>query len=100
MDKVHQGSSDSSVLYIPVCPTTALNAEYLATQRAAFRAGTPGPDFPGGRGEADHVDRPAEAAITGGLGRAAMGLERLGINDGATQGERDVVAKANAILGF
>ena len=40
VDKVHAGSSDSSVLYIPVCPVTDINAEYAARQRAAFRAGS------------------------------------------------------------
>lgn len=49
VDKVHAGRSDSSVFYIPVCPLTAANAEYLARQRQAFRQGTPAPDFPGGR---------------------------------------------------
>ncbi|KAF5018876.1 hypothetical protein F66182_9137, partial [Fusarium sp. NRRL 66182] len=48
VDKVHAGTSDSSVLYIPVCPVTKQNGEYMARQRDAFRAGTPGPDFPGG----------------------------------------------------
>ncbi|CAI4217794.1 unnamed protein product [Parascedosporium putredinis] len=50
VDKVHAGKSDSSVLYIPVCPTTEINAKYLVRQRQAFIDGTPGPDFPGGKG--------------------------------------------------
>ncbi|POR39726.1 Uncharacterized protein TPAR_00084, partial [Tolypocladium paradoxum] len=50
VDRLHTGRADSSVLYIPVCPVTDMNAAYLARQRAAFRAGTPGPDFPGGEG--------------------------------------------------
>ncbi|KAF4943553.1 hypothetical protein FGADI_13344, partial [Fusarium gaditjirri] len=29
VDKVHAGTSDSSVLYIPICPVTAQNAEYM-----------------------------------------------------------------------
>ncbi|GJN82692.1 hypothetical protein PLIIFM63780_006235 [Purpureocillium lilacinum] len=103
VDKVHAGSSDSSVLYIPVCPVTDINAEYAARQRAAFRAGTPGPDFPGGEGESRHVGRPSEAALRGwtdGAGRQAFGLERLAAREGALPGEREVVARANAILGF
>ncbi|KAF5533931.1 DUF1479 domain-containing protein, partial [Fusarium mexicanum] len=29
VDKVHAGTADSSVLYIPICPITAQNAEYM-----------------------------------------------------------------------
>ncbi|KAM4065721.1 hypothetical protein HRG_010563 [Hirsutella rhossiliensis] len=103
VDKVHGGGSDSSVLYIPVCPVTALNAEYLARQRDAFRRGTPGPDFPGGEGEARHVGRPTEEMMRGWTtpaGRQAFGLEKFDVREGALPGERDVVEKANAILGF
>ncbi|KND86824.1 Uncharacterized protein YbiU [Tolypocladium ophioglossoides CBS 100239] len=104
VDKLHTGGGDSSVLYIPVCPVTDINAAYLARQRAAFRAGTPGPDFPGGEGEARHVGRPSEEALRrwadGGAGRQAFGLERLAARGGALPGEREVVARANGILGF
>ncbi len=47
VDKTHNGTGDSSVLYIPVCPTTEESAKYVARQRAAFLEGTPAPDFPG-----------------------------------------------------
>ena len=57
VDHIHAGSSESSVLYIPACPLTKLNAEFLARQRKAFLEGTPGPDFPGGEGESRHVGR-------------------------------------------
>ncbi|KAJ6441050.1 DNA ligase [Purpureocillium lavendulum] len=103
VDKVHAGKSDSSVLYIPVCPVTDINAAYVARQRAAFRAGTPGPDFPGGEGESRHVGRPSEEALRGwtdGAGRQAFGLERLAVRDAALPGEREVVERANGILGF
>lgn len=96
VDKVHTGTLDSSVLYIPVCPTTTLNATYIARQRAAFRAGTPGPDFPGGVGEREHVGRPTEGMLkawTNEEGRRAFGLERL-------EGGREVVGRANEVLGF
>lgn len=39
VDKVHAGSTDSSVMYIPTCPLTETNAEYLVRQREAFKAG-------------------------------------------------------------
>lgn len=58
VDSIHSGQNDSSVLYIPTCPLTELNAEYLVRQRKAFLDGTPGPDFPGGDGESRHVGKP------------------------------------------
>ncbi|TVY63189.1 Uncharacterized protein Focb16_v015200 [Fusarium oxysporum f. sp. cubense] len=94
VDKVHAGTSDSSVLYIPICPTTAQNAEYMVRQRDAFLRGTPGPDFPGGAGESGHVGRGTEKMLDG-AARRAMGLSAL-----RTEGENDVVAEANRILGF
>ncbi|PKS11173.1 hypothetical protein jhhlp_002934 [Lomentospora prolificans] len=101
VDKVHSGKSDSSVLYIPVCPTTEINAKYLVRQREAFINGTPGPDFPGGKGESDHVDRPGPSFISEKSGRRAMGLERLsGARDRSLPGARAVVEQANSILGF
>jgi len=92
VDKLHEGNGDSSVMYIPVCPTTELNLKYLKRQRDSFLAGTPGPDFPGGRGEADHIGRLGRDMIYGAEGRRAMGLEAL---EGV-----DSIKQANAILGF
>ncbi|PHH77523.1 hypothetical protein CDD82_3478 [Ophiocordyceps australis] len=103
VDKQHQGTSDSSVLYIPVCPVTTLNAQYLVRQRDAFRRGTPGPDFPGGQGESQHVGRPTEEAFRGwstAEGRQAFGLDRLEAGPDATSGETRAIEDANAILGF
>ncbi|EXL42929.1 hypothetical protein FOCG_14491 [Fusarium oxysporum f. sp. radicis-lycopersici 26381] len=94
VDKVHAGTSDSSVLYIPICPITAQNAEYMVRQRDAFLRGTPGPDFPGGAGESGHVGRGTEKMLDG-AARRAMGLSAL-----KTEGENEVVAEANRILGF
>lgn len=76
---------------------------YLARQRQAFLAGTPGPDFPGGKGESEHVDRPTEeyARVHADLvGLQAFGLEKLTIPDGIRPGARAVLEKANQILGF
>ncbi|KAG6256929.1 hypothetical protein E4U23_000081 [Claviceps purpurea] len=103
VDKVHNGTGDSSVLYIPVCPVTDTNAVYLARQRQAFRHGTPGPDFPGGEGESRHVGRPTEDMLRGwadGVGQQAVGLSKLRVRDGARPGERRAVERANAVLGF
>ncbi|KAF4429683.1 DUF1479 domain [Fusarium acutatum] len=94
VDKVHAGTADSSVLYIPICPITAQNAEYMVRQREAFLRGTPGPDFPGGAGESGHVGRGTEDMLDG-AARRAMGLSAL-----RTEGEGKVVEEANRILGF
>ena len=40
VDKIHAGKSDSSVMYIPACPLTEANAEYLKRQRETFFEGT------------------------------------------------------------
>jgi Protein of unknown function (DUF1479) len=104
VDKAHIGKSDSSVLYIPVCPTTKSNAEYLAQQRDAFLNGYPGPDFPGGKGESEHIGRATVDYLMGNLqdeGLQAMGLERLSaMDDEEAVGARQVIDNANEILGF
>ncbi|KAK9319798.1 hypothetical protein V1517DRAFT_296615 [Lipomyces orientalis] len=103
VDKLHIGTSDSSVLYIPVCPVTDINSEYLARQRASFREGKPAPDFPNGEGETGHIGRPSEDMLrewTNGTGRQALGLEPLEVREAALPGEREVVARANEMLGF
>ncbi|KAH9992566.1 DUF1479 domain protein [Xylariaceae sp. FL0662B] len=103
VDKVHKGKCDSSVLYIPVCPVTEINAQYIVRQREAFLNGTPGPDFPGGQGEANHVNRPTEAylrshATTEGL--RAFGFEKLVTAASDGPGAKNVIKRANEILGF
>lgn len=103
VDKVHKGTSDSSVLYIPICPVTELNAKYLVRQRDAFLNGTPGPDFPGGQGEANHVNRPTEAVFRSyadAEGQRAFGFEKLVASEADTVGSKKVTSLANEILGF
>ncbi|KJR83588.1 uncharacterized protein SPSK_10985 [Sporothrix schenckii 1099-18] len=100
VDKVHNGTGDSSVLYIPVCPLTEVNARYLARQREAFLMGLPGPDFPGGKGESEHVNRPPASAIVGEAARQAMGLAPFVSSADASPGAQAITKKANAILGF
>ncbi|EFQ36267.1 hypothetical protein CGRA01v4_14991 [Colletotrichum graminicola] len=102
VDAVHRGAGDSSVLYVPVCPATDLNVAYLARQREAFLSGLPGPDFPGGKGESEHVGRPGEEAVRGAEARRAMGLERLLLpaEGGEGRGERELIERANRVLGF
>ncbi|KAI0529967.1 hypothetical protein GGR58DRAFT_518839 [Xylaria digitata] len=103
VDKVHKGQSDSSVLYIPICPVTEKNAQYLVRQRKALLDGTPGPDFPGGEGESRHVNRPTVSylkAHANSEGLRAFGFEKLVATEADSPGAVGVLKKANEILGF
>lgn len=90
------------MLYIPVCPVTGANAAYLCRQRDAFLAGTPGPDFPGGKGESSHEGRPDEAYVLRYAhldGLRALGFERLDESCGS-DAEVRLAGKVNRILGL
>lgn len=104
VDFEHTGTSDSSVLYIPICPVTEINGEYVRRMREAWRAGTPGPDFPGGVGESHHLNRPTEAfvqSVTNQMGLASVGLEPLPLPaEGSSAGEIEVIRRVNRSLGF
>ncbi|KAK2685871.1 hypothetical protein QWA68_015073 [Fusarium oxysporum] len=100
VDKLHAGKGDSSVMYIPVCPATKSNAEYMARQRDAWRHGTPPPDFPGGAGESRHVDRPSGNSVRDRAARKAMGLDGMSVVEGMRPGARVAVEASNAALGF
>lgn len=104
VDSVHAGKSDSSVLYIPSCPLSVGNAEYLARQRARFLEGTPSPDFGGGKGESEHVGRPGVEDVR--MVDAEEGMRAFGLKawdggaPGLSDGQREVMKRANEILGF
>ncbi|KAB8290812.1 hypothetical protein EYC80_008449 [Monilinia laxa] len=102
VDKTHSGKTDSSVLYIPACPLTPINAEALARQRGTFLSGVPGPDFPGGKGESEHIGRPGIKELgewTGDEGLRAMGLiEFVTSENGA--GVKKAVEVGNTYLGY
>jgi hypothetical protein len=104
VDKTHRGTSDSSVLYIPVCPLTEDNAEFLRRQRDTFLSGAPSPDFGGGEGESNHVDRPTIEDIPSMMdtnGIRAMGLKEWDSTaEGLSPGQREVMDRANKELGF
>lgn len=104
VDSTHAGTIDSSVLYIPACPLTVNNAEFLARQRDAFLHGWPSPDFGGGVGESLHVGRARAEDVERAVGQEglrAFGLERRDEGEeGLSQGQRMVLKKANEILGF
>lgn len=104
VDKIHAGTSDSSVMYIPACPLTIPNAEFVARQRECFLNGTPCPDFGGGKGESEHVGRPGIEDVR--RVNAIEGMQAFGLREwdsdtpGLTAGQREVMDRANKILGF
>ncbi|KNG88506.1 hypothetical protein ANOM_003223 [Aspergillus nomiae NRRL 13137] len=104
VDRVHNGSGDSSVLYIPACPVTEANANYVKRQRNDFREGVPPPDFPGGKGESEHVGRATETCLrksTSSLGLRSLGLDKWDLDDQSLKkGQRLVLDRSNQILGF
>ncbi|RYP28798.1 hypothetical protein DL767_007057 [Monosporascus sp. MG133] len=84
IDQVHQGKSASSVL-------------------TAFLAGTPGLDFPGGKGESEHINRPDYAYLRSHAdpsGLRAHGFEKLNPTAEDTNGAKRIMELANSILGF
>ncbi|KAL9124291.1 MAG: hypothetical protein Q9217_006365 [Psora testacea] len=104
VDKIHAGQGDSSVMYIPSCPLTDANAEYLVRQRDAFSEGLPGPDFPSGVGEGQHVGRLSTDFVMQNIDKEAqqaMGIARFDKErrDLPAQ-DRQMLERANEILGF
>lgn len=104
VDRVHAGSSDSSVLYIPACPLTEANAEYLARQRETFSEGLPAPDFPSGEGESQHIGRLTPDFVMQNIGaeaKQAMGLARFDSErKGLRENDRMALERCNEVLGF
>ena len=88
-------------MYIPACPVTEANAAYVARQQSNFVAGVPPPDFPGGKGESEHVRRATEAGLrrlTNELGLRAFGFGKWDLNEGGLlHGQRQVLERANQI---
>lgn len=104
VDPVHNGSSDSSVMYIPSVPLCELNAHYFQLQRESFLSGVPGPDFPGfptGVGETEHKGR-ADAnyayEIGGREALQELALEPFVIKPSYTEGTKRVIEKCNDIM--
>ncbi|KAJ5924298.1 hypothetical protein N7466_008485 [Penicillium verhagenii] len=104
VDKVHQGAGDSSVLYIPACPVTEANVEYVKRQKNDFINGIPPPDFPGGKGESEHIGRATVEDLQGYANEQA--LRAFGFSKWNSEeenlniGQRRVLQKANEILGL
>ncbi|KAK4626527.1 hypothetical protein CLAFUW4_04603 [Fulvia fulva] len=104
VDSVHAGKGDSSVMYIPACPLTVSNAEFVARQRQAFLEGTPSPDFGGGKGESEHLGRPGVQdveKVNPVEGMRAFGLKEWDNSEpDLTEGQKKVMDRANKVLGF
>jgi hypothetical protein len=98
VDKVHAGKEDSSVMYIPACPLTEVNARYLVRQRDAFLNGTPGPDFPGGKGESEHAGRMSKEDIEAAGGENGMRAMGLASWEAELENEKNFVTRVNSIV--
>lgn len=98
VDKEHRGRGDSSVLYIPACPMTPPNVEFLMKQRKAAVAYAPPPDFPGAGGEGELGFKGAfdwNSLPTDGLRAMGLGSQKWDVNENMSDGERKVVEDAN-----
>ncbi|KAI4093517.1 MAG: hypothetical protein LQ339_007655 [Xanthoria mediterranea] len=104
VDSIHTGASESSVLYVPACPLTEANAEYLARQRETFAEGIPAPDFPSGEGESQYRGRLTPEYVMKNISLQAQRAMGLAAFDGRQhelfERERDTLQMANQILGF
>lgn len=91
-------------MYIPACPLTEANAEYLARQRETFAEGTPAPDFPSGEGEAQHRGRLTAEYVMKNISckaQRAMGLAAFDTRHRHLfDRERETLKMANRVLGF
>ncbi|CAE6518139.1 unnamed protein product [Rhizoctonia solani] len=103
VESEHNGTEDSSVMYIPAVPVTAANAAYVARQRDAFLEGMPPPDFPQypDTGESKFVSKGLPQHIQSPEGQSSMGLRPFNTSTSSLKfGEKDVLNKANAIFGL
>jgi hypothetical protein len=74
VEKEHNGSGDSSVMYIPAVPKCPQNEDYVKRQAELFLQGCPPPDFPQGRTEIDYKLHATKEDIGSTAGLRAMGL--------------------------
>lgn len=98
VDKEHHGKGDSSVIYIPVCPMTSSNVQYLVRQREAALKYSPPPDFPdaGGVGEQGFTGQLDWNSVpTDGLQAMGMGTKSWETSENMSGGEKAVIEAAN-----
>ena len=106
VDAVHNGPSDSSVMYIPACALTKGNVDFLERQREASGTWGVPPDFPGygtGAGEGE-LEGKVDWDVVGEEGKKAMGLNRGRGFEGwearneMSEGEKEAVEYGNRVL--
>lgn len=103
VEEAHEGTSDSSVVYIPVVPLTSYNIANLVEQRKAFLEGVPPPDMVSMNDEEEkhHDDRGRPEDILTLEGKRIMGLAPLDVEEkGITPGQFAIRGLANEALGF
>jgi hypothetical protein len=103
VDKVHQGTGDSSVMYIPACPASKLNLNYAKHQLQHFLEGIPPADFPGGQGESEHIGRPGLEylkAVSGEEALRSFGAAPFDLSIARTEGEARILQYGNDLMGF
>ncbi|CAE6506216.1 unnamed protein product [Rhizoctonia solani] len=103
VESEHNGTEDSSVMYIPAVPMTVANAEYVARQRDTFLAGMPPPDFPqySDTGESKFILKGLPDHIQSPEGQSAMGMKPFNTSMPSLKfGEKEVLSKANQIFGL
>lgn len=104
VEEKHEGSSDSSVMYIPVVPLQSYNIDNLVEQRKAFLAGVPPPDMISRDGEElekEHADRGRPEDILTIEGKKIFGFEPFNVfEEGLTDGQLAIRRLANKTLGF
>lgn len=98
VDKEHQGTQDSSVLYIPATPMCQMNVDYLVKQREAAQAYSPPWDFPGAGGSGEQGFKGAldwESVNPEGLRAMGMGNKTWDVTGDMSEGEKTAVNAAN-----
>ncbi|KDQ15639.1 hypothetical protein BOTBODRAFT_108165 [Botryobasidium botryosum FD-172 SS1] len=98
VESVHRGEGDSSVLYIPAAPLTEKNMDYTARLAHAFLSGSPPEDFPGGKGEAEFVDRGNPANFLTVEGARAMALKEFEEWPGMNASDKRAIEHANRLI--
>jgi Protein of unknown function (DUF1479) len=104
VEEAHEGTSDSSVVYIPVVPLTSYNIANLVEQRKAFLEGIPPPDMVSMNGEEEeknHDDRGRPEDILTLEGKRIMGFAPFDVEEkGIMSGQFAIRSLANEALGF
>ncbi|KAF8318653.1 DUF1479-domain-containing protein [Clavulina sp. PMI_390] len=80
VETLHNGTGDSSVMYIPAVPLTPMNLAYAVRQRDHFLAGLPGPDFPQDPAHVSEANLVKKGTIEN-LGTSPVALRSMGVGN-------------------